>query len=265
VLRNTGEPVLFASNPPGIDREIQGETVNAINSFNKYRLGVTGDPEIATRIAALETAYEMQIAAPEACDITREPKHILEIYGCEPGQMSFANNCLLARRLIERGVKFINVYHKGWDHHGGSSDTDLVSGLPQACQEVDRPSAALIKDLKQRGLLDETLVIWGGEFGRTPMGESPKANSPNEFKGRDHHINAFSIWAAGGGIRGGQTLGETDDFGYHVVRDGVHVHDLQATLLHLLGLDHTKLTFRLQGREFRLTDVAGEVVQKLLA
>jgi uncharacterized protein DUF1501 len=265
VLRNIGEPVLFVSNPPGIDRNTQGEMVTAINNFNKHRLEVTGDPEIATRIAALETAYQMQIAAPEACDISREPKHILEMYGCSPGQMSFANNCLLARRLIERGVRFINVYHKGWDHHGASSDTDLVSNLPQICLDVDRASAALVKDLKQRGLLEDTLVVWGGEFGRTPMGESPKASNPTEFMGRDHHIDAFSVWMAGGGIKGGQTIGETDEFGYHVVKDRVHIHDLQATNLHLLGLDHKKLTFRSQGREFRLTDVAGEVVQKLLA
>src|SRR5205823_9666276 len=184
------------------------------------------------------------------------PKPILEVYGCSPGQMSFANNCLLARRLIERGVRFINVYHKGWDHHGASSDTDLVSNLPQICLDVDRASAALVKDLKQRGLLEDTLVVWGGEFGRTPMGESPKANNPTEFMGRDHHIDAFSVWMAGGGIKGGQTFGETDEFGYHVVRDRTHVHDLQATILHLLGLDHKKLTFRFQGREFRLTDVA---------
>lgn len=264
-LRSSGEPVLFLTNPPGIQPDAQRQTVAAINRLNEHKLEFTGDPEISTRIAAFETAYRMQMVAPEVCDISREPKHILEMYGCKPGQMSYANNCLLTRRLLEAGVRFITVYHKAWDHHGLTADSDLVTGIEQSCKDVDQASAALLKDLKQRGLLEDTLVIWGGEFGRTPMGQSQNLHNPTQLMGRDHHINAFSIWMAGGGIKGGQTYGETDDFGYHVVRDKVHVHDLQATILHLLGLDHTKLTFRHQGREFRLTDVEGEVVHPLLA
>jgi arylsulfatase A-like enzyme len=188
------------------------------------------------------------------------------MYGCKPGQQSFANNCLLARRLIENGVRFINVYHKGWDHHGTDPNQGLITtNLDQACLDVDQACGALIKDLKQRGMLADTLVVWGGEFGRTPMGQAPHPNNPNVFQGRDHHPNAFAIWMAGAGIKPGQTIGETDELGFHVVSDRVHVHDLQATILNLLGLDHTKLTYKYQGREFRLTDVAGEVVKKALA
>ena len=208
----------------------------------------------------------MQSIAPEVCDITREPKHILEMYGCTPGHASFANNCLLARRLIENGVRFINVYHKGWDHHGTDPTQGLITtNLEQICRETDQPCGALIQDLKQRGLLEDTLVVWGGEFGRTPMGQSAAPNNPDVFLGRDHHPNAFTIWMAGGGVKGGQTIGATDELGFHVVEDRVHVHDLQATVLQLLGLDHTKLTFKYQGRQFRLTDVSGEVVKKALA
>jgi hypothetical protein len=266
VLRNTGDPVLFLSNPSGVDAKRQRETVSAINALNQHRLDIDGDPEISTRIAAFETAYRMQSIAPEVCDITREPKHILEMYGCKPGQQSFANNCLLARRLIENGVRFINVYHKGWDHHGTDPNQGLITtNLDQACLDVDQACGALIKDLKQRGMLADTLVVWGGEFGRTPMGQAPHPNNPNVFQGRDHHPNAFAIWMAGSGIKPGQTIGETDELGFHVVSDRVHVHDLQATILNLLGLDHTKLTYKYQGREFRLTDVAGEVVKKALA
>jgi uncharacterized protein (DUF1501 family) len=218
---------------------------------------VTGDPEIATRIAAHEMAYRMQTSAPELIDLARESRQTLESYGAEPGRVSFANNCLLARRLVERGVRFVQLYHTEWDHHGDRG-VDLGRPLEQVCREVDRPSAALVRDLQQRGLLDETLVIWGGEFGRTPMGER------RATVGRNHHIEAFTMWLAGGGIKPGVTVGATDELGFSPTEDSVHVHDLQATVLHLLGLDHLRLTVRFQGRDFRLTDVAGEVVQKLL-
>jgi hypothetical protein len=265
VLRNTGDPILSLSNPPGIDRETQHDAVVFANRLNQHRLSVTGDPEIAARIAALETAYQMQMIAPEVCDISREPKHILDLYGCRPGEMSFANNCLLARRLLEKGIRFISLYHKGWDHHGTDPNQGLItSNLEQTCRDIDQPCAALIKDLKQRGMLDDTLVVWGGEFGRTPMGQAPRPDNPLDFLGRDHHPNAYAIWMAGAGVKPGLTFGETDEFGFHITRDRVHVHDLQATILHLLGLDHTKLTFRFRGRDFRLTDVAGEVVHKIL-
>jgi len=265
VLRNVGDPVLDLSNPPGMDASMQRSDISLINGLNKHRLDVVGDPEISTRIAAFETAYRMQSIAPEICDIRHEPKHILEMYGCKPGEMSFANNCLLARRLIENGVRFINVYHKGWDHHGTNPTQNYItSNLEQACLDVDQACGALIKDLKQRGLLEDTLVVWGGEFGRTPMGQGTRLDNPNVFMGRDHHPQAFAIWMAGGGVKPGQTLGATDEFGFHIVEGRIHIHDLQATILHLLGLDHTKLTFRYQGRPFRLTDVSGEVVNKLL-
>jgi hypothetical protein len=212
-----------------------------------------GDPEIATRINSFELAYKMQTSAPDLLDISQESKETLEMYGAEPGKPSYANNCLLARRLVERGVRFVQLFHEAWDHHGG-----LTSGLKTECGKTDKASAALVKDLKQRGLLDDTLVIWGGEFGRTPM-----VQGGND--GRDHHPNAFTMWMAGGGIKPGITLGETDPYGFNATIDRVHVHDLHATLLHLLGFDHTKLTYRFQGRDFRLTDVHGNVVQKLLA
>jgi hypothetical protein len=266
VLRNTGDPILSLSNPRGVDRQAQRDAITFANEMNRHRQSITGDPEISARIASLETAYQMQMVAPEVCDISREPKHILDLYGCRPGEMSFANNCLLARRLLEKGVRFISLYHKGWDHHGTDPNQGLItSNLEQTCRDIDQPCAALVKDLRQRGMLDETLVVWGGEFGRTPMGQAPRPDNPLEFLGRDHHPNAYSIWMAGGGVKPGLTFGETDDFGFHITRNRVHVHDLQATILHLLGLDHTKLTFRFRGREFRLTDVAGEVVEKILA
>ncbi len=195
-------------------------------------------------------------------DISSEPKHIHDLYGTEPGKVAFANNCLLARRLVERGVRFVQLYHWGWDSHGTNPGDDIVKSLPERCKQTDQACAALIKDLKQRGLLDETLIVWGGEFGRTPMNEE---RNGSKFLGRDHHPHAFTIWMAGGGIKSGITLGATDDLGYHAVEDRVHVHDLQATILHCLGLEHTKLTYQFQGRPFRLTDVFGEVVQKLLA
>ena len=252
------EPILNLSNPRGIDATRQNDFVSAVNDLNRARLDVTGDPEISTRIAAYEMAYRMQTSAPELMDVAGESKATLDSYGVVPGKASFANNCLLARRLVERGVRFVQLYHTDWDHHGNAG-TELGKSLDERCREVDQPCAALVKDLKQRGLLDETLVVWGGEFGRTPQGE------PRDMLGRDHHIDGYTMWLAGGGTKPGVTVGNTDEIGYYAVEDVVHVHDLQATILHLLGLDHLKLTYRFQGRDFRLTDVAGNVVPKLLA
>jgi hypothetical protein len=252
-FRNTGDPVLYLSNPPGFDVQTQRESLEAIQRLNALRLRLVGDPEIATRISSFEMAYRMQASAPELMDISREPKETLELYGAEPGKTSFASSCLLARRLVERGVRFVQIFHEAWDHHG-----DLVSGLKAECRKTDQASAALVKDLKRRGLLDDTLVIWGGEFGRTPM-----VQGGND--GRDHHPNCFTMWLAGGGVTPGTTLGRSDELGFNAVVDPVHVHDLHATILHLLGFDHTRLTYRFQGRDFRLTDVSGEVVRKLLA
>jgi hypothetical protein len=252
-FRSSGDPVLYLSSPPGVDREVERRSLEAIQRLNRRRLDVTGDPEIATRINAFEMAYRMQSSAPELMDIGTEPRSVLELYGAEPGKPSFALNCLLARRLIERGVRFVQLFHEAWDQHG-----NLVNDLKKNCRDTDRASAALVKDLKQRGLLDDTIIIWGGEFGRTPM-----VQGGND--GRDHHPNAFTMWLAGGGIRPGITLGETDELGFNVVEGRVHVHDLHATLLHLLGFDHTRLTYRFQGRDFRLTDVHGEIVEKLIA
>ncbi len=252
------EPILNLANPPGIDRTRQAEFFSTVGRLNAQRLAAVGDPEIATRISAYEMAYRMQTSAPELIDLSGETARTLNSYGAEPGKPSFANNCLLARRLVERGVRFVQLYHTDWDHHG-NTDTHLGKPLDDRCKEVDQPAAALIKDLKERGMLDDTIVVWGGEFGRTPMGE------PRDLVGRDHHVDGYTMWLAGGGIRGGQTIGTTDELGYYAVDDRVHVHDLQATILHLLGLDHLKLTYRFQGRDFRLTDVAGNVVQKMLA
>jgi uncharacterized protein (DUF1501 family) len=252
LFRSSGDPVLFLSNPKGFDSETQRDSLDAIKKLNQRHLDVVGDPEIATRINSYEMAYRMQTSAPELMDISKEPKHILEMYGAEPGGSSFANNCLLARRLVERGVRFVQLFHEAWDQHG-----NLVADLKKNCQRTDQACAALIKDLKQRDMLKDTLVVWGGEFGRTPMVQGGD-------DGRDHHPNCFTMWMAGGGIKPGITLGESDEFGFNVARDKVHVHDLHATLLHLLGFDHTKLTYRFQGRDFRLTDVSGEIVDKLL-
>ena len=252
-FRGSGDPVLYLSNPPGVDDPLQKDTVETIARLNQRRLGAVGDPEIAARINSYELAYRMQQVAPEIMDISREPESIRQMYGAEPGKQSYANACLLARRLLENGVRFVQIFHEAWDHHGG-----LVGGLKEQCGKTDMASAALVRDLKQRGLLDDTLVIWGGEFGRTPMVQGGS-------DGRDHHPNAFSMWFAGGGIKPGITLGESDEFGFNATVDQVHVHDLHATLLHLLGFDHTKLTVRSQGRDFRLTDVFGEVVTKMLA
>ena len=253
-FRNVGDPVLYLSNPRGVDEELQRDSLDVIGKLNRMRLDVVGDPEIATRINSFELALKMQKSVPELMDISKEPTKILEMYGAEPGKPSYANTLLMARRLVERGVRFVQVYHEAWDQHG-----NLVKDIKQNCLETDQATAALIKDLDQRGLLKDTLVIWGGEFGRTPMVQG----GGND--GRDHHPNAFTMWLAGGGVKPGITLGETDDLGFNVVNDRVHIHDLHATILHLLGFDHEKLTYRFQGRDFRLTDVMGIVVDKLLA
>lgn len=252
-FRTTGDPVLYLSNPEGVDDTIQKRTYASINNLNRMHLDVVGDPEIATRINSFEMAYRMQLRAPEVVDISREPKHILDMYGAEPGKSSFANSVLLARRLVENGVRFVQIFHESWDQHG-----NLTHDIKKNCVDTDQACAALIKDLKQRGLLEDTLVVWGGEFGRTPM-----VQGGND--GRDHHPNCFTMWMAGGGIKPGITIGESDEFGFNAVEDRVHVHDLHATLLHLLGFDHTKLTYRFQGRDFRLTDVYGQLVPKLMA
>jgi hypothetical protein len=256
-FRSSGDPVLYLSNPKGVDQELQRDTLDSINRLNKMRLDVTGDPEIATRINSFEMAFRMQASAPELMDISRESSKTLAMYGAEPGKPSFANNCLLARRLVERGVRFVQLYHEAWDQH-----EHLVEDLKQNCIDTDQACAALIQDLKQRGMLEDTLVIWGGEFGRTPMVQGSTTGVAN---GRDHHPNAFTMWLAGGGVKPGITIGESDELGFNVTKDKVHVHDLHATILQLLGFDHTKLTYRFQGRNFRLTDVAGNVVEKLLA
>lgn len=253
LFRSQGDPILYLSNPKAVDAEMQRDTLDTVRDLNLKRFDATGDPEITTRINSFEMAFRMQTSAPELMDITKESKATLEMYGAEPGKASFANNCLLARRLVERGVRFVQLFHEAWDQHG-----NLKADLTKNCKNTDQACAALIKDLKQRGMLEDTLVIWGGEFGRTPMVQGGD-------DGRDHHPNAFTMWLAGGGVKPGLTLGESDEFGFNAAVDPVHVHDLNATILHLLGLEHTKLTYRFQGRDFRLTDVHGELVHKLLA
>ncbi len=254
-FRSQGDPVLFLSNPEGITEADRRRIVDSINYLNGEQLARVGDPEIATRSAQYEMALRLQSAVPELMDTRGESKETHELYGTQPGKASFANNCLLARRLVERGVRFVQLYDEGWDHHGS-----IESALPGKCKQVDQPVAALLTDLKQRGLLEDTLVVWAAEFGRTPMLQSDRSKA-----GRDHHKDAFCVWLAGGGVRGGTTIGATDDLGYFPVEDAVHVHDLHATLLHLLGLDHERLTYKFQGRPFRLTDVAGHVIEKALA
>jgi hypothetical protein len=256
-----GDPVLSVNNPPGINSGTRRKTLDAIGKLNKWQHEKIGDPEILTRIEAFEMAYRMQTSVPELMDIAGEPKRVHEMYGTKPGQTSFANNCLLARRLVERGVRFVQLFHTGWDHHGGGGKQNLIGNLPVATKQVDQPAAALVRDLKQRGLLDETLVIWGGEFGRTPMVQGKVSKT---VMGRDHSPRAFSIWMAGGGIKPGITHGATDDCGYNVVESPVHVHDFQATVLHCMGINHERLTYRYQGRDFRLTDVHGKVIHDLL-
>ena len=257
-FRNSGDPILDVSSPPGADAQLQRDTLDLIGELNKKRLAGEGDPEIATRIANSEMAFRLQTSAPELMDLKKESKETLEMYGCDSAKASFARACLLARRMVERGVRFINIYHEGWDAH-----SDVAGNVKNNCAATDKASAALVKDLKQRGLLDSTLVVWGGEFGRTPMVESSAVLGRS--MGRDHHPSAFTMWMAGGGIKGGQSYGATDDLGFHVVENQVHVHDIQATLLACLGLDHERLTYRSAGRDFRLTDVHGKVVKALLA
>jgi hypothetical protein len=261
-FRSQGDPVLFLTNPDGVSAGARRDSLDLLKALNEEHLASNGDPEIATRIASYEMAYKMQTSVPDLVNIHDEPAEIHEMYGTQPGKKSFANNCLLARRLVERGVRFVQLYHRGWDNHGTSSHDDIVNRLPTLCQETDRAAAALIQDLKQRGLLDSTIVVWGGEFGRTPMNE---ARNRSKFLGRDHHPRAFSMWVAGGGFRPGLTLGSTDELGYNIADDPVDVHDLHATILNQMGIDHTKLTYRFQGRDFRLTDVSGNVVRKLIS
>jgi hypothetical protein len=250
-FRSKGDPVLYVGSPQGVTLERQRDVVETVQALNRLQDRTVDDPEIATRIAQYEMAFRMQTSVPELMDISSEPKEVLDLYGTQGGDGSFAANCLLARRLAERGVRFIQLYHRDWDHHG-----NLRKDVQITAAEVDQGAAALLKDLKRRGMLDDTLVLWGGEFGRTPMAQGT---------GRDHHIKGFSMWLAGGGIKGGITHGSTDELGYHAVADVVHVHDLHATLLYLLGIDHKKLTYKFQGRDFRLTDVHGNVVQLILA
>jgi hypothetical protein len=256
-LRSGADPVLYLNDPPGVDRGMRRHMLDGLAKLNELQKSVDGDPEIQTRIAQYEMAFRMQSSVPDLIDLAGESEATLEMYGPnvrKPG--TFAANCLLARRLAERGVRFIQLYHRGWDNHGG-----LASNIPKQCDDIDQPQAALIADLKRRGLLDDTLVIWGGEFGRTVYSQG----NLTEDYGRDHHGRCFSMWLAGGGIRPGMVHGETDDYGYNIVRDPVHVHDLNATLLHCLGFDHERLTYRYQGRDFRLTDVHGNVIKPLLA
>lgn len=257
-LRRGSEPVLHLANPSGIDAQEQAAFFDSVRAIDSLRARALGDPEIEARLASYELAARMQTSAPELVDLSSEPRSVRALYGLEDERPSFARNCLLARRLVERGVRFVQLYHADWDHHG-DADNHLGEPLEARCREVDQASAALVTDLAQRGLLDDTLVIWGGEFGRTPMGEE------RVFAGRDHHIDAFTLWLAGGGTRAGHSHGETDEIGYQPVADAVHVHELHATILHLLGLDHERLTYRFQGRDFRLTDVHGQVVHGLLS
>ena len=257
-FRNQGDPILNVTSPEGIDPRLQRDSLDLIEELNRARLGIVGDPEIETRIASYEMAYRLQTSAPELMDLKSESKATLEMYGCDPEKPNFARACLLARRMIERGVRFINIYHEGWDAH-----SDVSGNLKNNCGATDKASAALVKDLKQRGLLDETLVIWGGEFGRTPMVETNPALGRS--LGRDHHPQAFTVWLAGGGIKPGMVYGATDELGFHVVENSVHIHDLQATILHCLGFDHERLTYTYQGRQFRLTDVHGHIVKDILA
>jgi hypothetical protein len=258
-FRSSGEPVLFLNNPAGHSPGDRRRVLDTLQQLNQVQLADVGDPEIATRISQYEMAFRMQTSVPELMDISKESKQTLELYGAEPGKASFSNNCLLARRLIERGVRMVQLYDADWDHHA-----DLATRLPRKCKDVDQGMAALVLDLKQRGLLDDTLVIWGGEFGRTPMAQVDSGSGTATKQGRDHHKDAFTMWLAGGGVKRGTTFGRTDDLGYNIVENPVHVHDLNATVLHLLGLDHERLTFRYQGRDFRLTDVHGKVVKDLL-
>ncbi|MDB5384781.1 MAG: hypothetical protein JWM11_427 [Planctomycetaceae bacterium] len=261
--RSKGDPVLYASDPPGMDRSLRRESLDALRDLNQLQEQELGHPETLTRIAQYELAFRMQMSVPEVMDITKESKETLEAYGAVPGAASFGNNCLLARRLVEQGVRFVQLFDWGWDFHGTGAGEDIRGGLTNKCATMDKPITALIKDLKQRGMLDETLIICGGEFGRTPFREGRTAGG--SLLGRDHYPDCYSMWMAGGGVKGGFSYGESDELGFSVAKDKVHVHDLQATILHLLGFDHTKLTYRFQGRDYRLTDVHGSVVKGVLA
>ncbi|MEI6714193.1 MAG: DUF1501 domain-containing protein [Verrucomicrobiota bacterium] len=254
-FRSAGDPVLYLSNPQGIDEKVQRSSLDTLGALNQFSLEDAGDPEISARIQSYEMAYRLQTSAPELMDLSSEPKHILEMYGIKDvKEATYARNCLLARRLIERGVRFVQLFHEAWDQHG-----NLTKAIKKNCEDTDKASAALVQDLKQRGLLEDTLVVWGGEFGRTPMVQG----GGND--GRDHHNRCFTMWLAGGGVKKGHVYGESDELGFNVVRDPVHVHDLNATLLHLLGFDHERLTYRFQGRDYRLTDVHGNLVKGILA
>lgn len=262
--RSEGDPVLFMNNPEGVDRDLRKASIEAINKVNEASNQTFGDPETAARIAQYEMAYKMQITAPEVMNIEDEPQHIKDMYGIGDGSHPFAKNVLLARKLVEKGVRFVQLFDWGWDSHGTGEDTAVDIGLVNKCREVDKAITALILDLKQRGLFDQTLIVWGGEFGRTPMQEN-REGKPLPFKGRDHHVEAFSMWMAGGGIKGGVTYGETDEIGYAVTKGKVEAFDIQATILNQLGFDHEKFTFDYQGRPFRLTDISGRVIKDILA
>lgn len=260
--RSEGDPVLFASNPNGMNSDLRRQTLDTLSELNQLQVEAMGHPETQTRIAQYELAYRMQTSVPEVMDITRESQHTLQEYGAQPGESSLANNCLLARRLVESGVRFVQLFDWGWDYHGTSAGSGIGQGLTDKCATMDKPVAALIRDLRQRGLLEDTLIVWGGEFGRTPFREGRTADS--DILGRDHYPDCFTMWMAGGGVKAGFDYGATDELGFGVVENPVHVHDLQATILHLMGFDHTRLTYRFQGRDYRLTDVHGQVVHDLL-
>jgi hypothetical protein len=262
--RQHGEPVLYVNNPEGMSRDLRKQSLDAINTINQLHYEDVKDPETVSRISQYEMAFKMQVSVPEVMDIKDEPTYIHEMYGTEPGKASFANNCLLARRLVEKGVRFVQLFDWGWDSHGNDPTNALDKGFGEICSKIDKPIAALLQDLKMRGLLDETLVVWGAEFGRTPMQENREGKSM-EFKGRDHHTEAFTVWMAGGGIKGGYSHGETDEIGYYGVSGRTSVFDLQATILNQLGMDHEKLTYAFQGRNFRLTDVHGKIIKEVLA
>ena len=260
--RSKGDPILYTSDPKGMDRQMRRQSLNTLQRLNELQAREMGHPETLTRIAQYELAFRMQMSVPEVMDISQEPERVLESYGAQPGETSLANNCLLARRLIESGVRFVQLFDWGWDFHGTSANEDIRGGLTRKCATMDKPVAALINDLKDRGLLDETLIVWGGEFGRTPFREGRTAKS--QILGRDHFPDCYTMWMAGGGVKNGFAYGTTDELGFSIVKNPVHVHDLQATIMHLLGLDHQKLTYRFQGRDYRLTDVHGQVVRDVI-
>ncbi|WP_028665796.1 DUF1501 domain-containing protein [Runella zeae] len=262
--RSEGDPVLFLSDPGGLDRDLRKKAIDALSEVNRQQYEEFKDPETLARIAQYEMAFKMQVSVPEVMDISKEPAYIHQLYGTEPGKASFANNCLLARKLVEKGVRFVQLYDWGWDTHGDGKGTSLEFGLRDKVNQIDQAMTALLLDLKQRGMLDETLVVWGTEFGRTPMQEN-RNGKKMPFKGRDHHTDAFTCWMAGGGVKRGFSMGESDELGYFGVKDRTHIHDLQATILHQLGFDHEKLIYEFQGRNFRLTDVSGKVIKNVIA